>query len=751
MARARLITTAFNAGELSPLLDGRVDQDRYFTGCKTLSNAIPTVQGPARKRGGTRHLGLTKVQNRRAWFSDFVFSVTQAYVLEWGHLYLRFWTNRGQLLEPTLPLEVVTPYTEADLVTVEGTFALRVVQSRDVLWIVHAENKHPPRRLTRLGATSWTLTDEDFKGGPFRDINQDAAQTVYASNETGAARTITASSAIFLPGHVGSLILIESPNPGTVAPFQVSVTYVVGSIIRNSGNVYECVLDNGTSASAQRYVPVHTEGDATDGKYTWRYLHSGYGWAKITAVAGGGLSCTVDIVSRFPAQVVGSGNATRRWAFSQFSSVYGWPNEICFFRERLCYFRNNMFFASVIGDFNNFARKEAGAVTKETALALTLASDKVEQIRWARDMRGLVCGSPRAEIAIAEQTNQQVFAADNVKSEPQTEYGARLIRPLRVGEDTLFVERAGHRVRAYRFSFEVDKFKGEDLTVLSEHLFDGSELEGDEEQDEREVVDWTYQQQRDSLVWCALSDGTIACLTLNKERGVIAWTPHYIGGDGFVEAVQSIPSPDGRTDDLWLIVRRTVGGVTQRSVEYLTDYRLVKKGSGEYVGADASVTYRGAPLTVIPGLGHLNGKEVVICADGSNHPVRTVSGGQITLDRAASVVHVGYRFAMRLQPMRPEVQGRGGTSQMAKKSISDIWLRVRSSIGGRVGKSFTKMDEIKTLNTSRPFGQPPALFTGDIKMSDNGGYDNDGYVCIEHDLPLPFTAVALVLVIDVTD
>lgn len=750
MPRAKPILTSFNGGELSPLLDGRVDQDKYFTGCKTLTNFIPTVQGPARRRGGTRHVGLAKFGAKRAWLADFVFSAGQAYILEFGDLYLRFWTNRGQLLNDAMPYEIATPYSEADLVTAEGTFALRTLQSSDVMWIVHSEGKHPPYRLSRRGAIDWTLAPEEFTDGPFRDVNTDSALTMQASGTTGTV-TVTANSALFKPGHVGSLLVLNSFNPSTVAPYQTYKSVSIGDRVRNAGNVYEAqnAFTYSSGDQTQRYVPTHTEGDAYDGAVTWRYLHSGYGWGKIISVSGDGLSCQLQVTSRLPEEVVSA--STRRWAFSEFSSVYGWPTGIAFFKERLTYTRGKQVFHSIVGAFTNFARKDAGAVTSETAMSLSLAADKLDNIRWLAQSRTLVIGSARAELALGEQTTQQVYSATNVQNVPQTEYGSRLLRPLRVGESVLFVERAGHRIRDMKFDFTIDRYKAEDITVLSEHIFDGSEVLGDTEQEQRDIVDWAYQQQRDSIVWCVLSDGTLASLVFNRERGVIAWTPHYLGGDAVVEAVQSTPSPDGRTDDAWFIVRRTVNGQTQRSIEYMTDYRLVKKGAAEAVHVDCGTTYRGAATKVVTGLAHLEGQTVSVCVDGSNHPDKVVSGGQITLDRTGELIHVGYRFVSRMQTMRLEVQGGGGTSQTARKGIAEVWLRLQSTIGGRVGPTFDRMDEIRTLDPRKPVGTPPALYSGDYKLQFPGGYETDAYVCYEQRMPLPATLVAVVLRVQIND
>lgn len=750
MPRARPITTSFNGGELSPLLDGRVDQDKYFTGCKTLQNFIPTVQGPGRRRGGTRHVGVVKDSTKRAWLADFVFSLGQSYVLEFGHLYIRFWTNRGQLLSGGSPYEIVTPFIEADLQTADGTFALRTLQSGDVMWIVHAEGKYPPYRLSRLGATNWTLIQDDIPDGPFRDVNTDNTVTMIAGATTGVV-AVTASAPVFKPGHVGSLLMLFSMNPGTVFPWNPSGSYVVGQQARNGGNIYESRTNYTWAAnSTQRYVPTHTEGDANDGIITWRYLHSGYGHGRITAVAPDGLSCTLALITALPAEVVSSD--TRRWAFSEFSAEYGWPTGVAFFKERLTYSRGRQVFHSVTGDFRSFKSRDAGQVTAETAMSLTLASDKLDGIRWLTQSKALLIGSARAELALGEQTTQSVYSATNVQNTPQTEYGARLIRPLRVGESVLFVERAGHRVRDMKYDFSIDRYKAEDVTVLSEHIFDGSEIAGDVEQEQRDIIDWTYQQQRDNLVWCVLSDGTLASMVFNRERGVIGWTPHYIGGtDVKVEAVQSIPSPDGRTDDTWFIVSRTVNGARLRSVEYMTDYRLVKKGIPEAVHVDGSVTYRGAPATVITGLGHMEGQTVQACVDGSNHPPKVVTGGQITLDRAGSLVHVGYQFISRMQSMRLEVQGGGGTSQTARKGISEVYLRLQSTVGGRVGPNFERMDAIKTLDPAKPVGSPPIVTNGDYQIQFPNGFDTDGYVCYEQAMPLPATLVAIILRVQIND
>jgi hypothetical protein len=763
--RARHILTSFNGGELSPLMDGRVDQDKYFTGCRTLSNYITTPQGPARRRGGTRRVGEVKDSSARTWFSNFVFSPTQAYILEWGNTYLRFWANRGQLLSLGVPYEIVTPYETADLITAEGTFALRMQQSDDIVWITHIEGKYPVYRLSRFGATSWTLVPEVFTDGPFRDVNTDSSKTVYSSaaGSVGASVTITASSPIFVAGHIGSLFRLSTFNPSTITPYQPSKNVTAGDRVRNAGNVYQAQNSYTYPAGGsltQRYVPTHTEGDAFDGEVTWRYLHSGYGWGKITAIGGGGTTATLLVSNYIPEECTGAGNATRRWQFSEFSSVYGWPTNVGFFKERLVYLRGKQIFLSRVAGFTSFDRLDAGVITSETAMVLYLSS--VNTLRWLAPAKDLLLGSSSGESAMNGQTQQQVFSAGNNVNTPQSQYGSRLLRHLQVADDILFVERAGHRVRDLRYMFQIDKYNAEDISVLSEHLFDGSEREGAPDQGQRDIVDWAYQQQRDSIVWCVCSDGSLAALVLNRDRSVLAWAPHYLGGDGIVEAVQTIPSPDTKTDDAWFIVSRQVNGATVRTVEYMTDYRLVKKGAAEAFHVDGGMTYRGVATSTITGLTWLAGKTVQVLNNGSKEADKVVSlAGVLTLDNPAVLnqpVHVGYKYASKLQTMRPEMQGGGGTSQTAEKSFGDLYFRFQSTIGGKFGPKFESaddptytMDRLPIMEYDRLMGEAPRLFNGDAKVSWPAGFTRDNYICYMQDDPYPATCVAIVGRLTVND
>jgi len=762
MPRIAPIWNTFNAGELSPLIDGRTDQEKYFAGCKTLCNFIPTVQGPATRRGGSRYLGRTRLAGR-AWLSTFEFNQAQSYVLEFSDQRLRFWVNRGQLLSGPDPYEIVTPWQAVDLVTEEGTFALRSVQSGDIMWLCHNIGAIRPQKLSRLGPTNWSIVAAPFVNGPFEDVDPDSSTTVTVSGVTGVI-TITADSPIFTDDDLGTSFYMEQKDGTGVRTWSAGSKVVLGDIRRYEGNYYRCTsVPAGAKPATGNNPPVHTDGrfwdgggtdDSPDDDFTstgveWLYLHSGAGWARIDTVAIDGLSATATFlpsngIVELPAVLTTDGS--NRWAKSAFSNDRGWPTSVTFFRERLVYARGRDLFMSVVGDYDNFMAKDGPDVTKETALHLRLASDRLDLIRWITPSAALLVGTARNELSVQEQTTQQVFAADNATTVPQTEYGSRLLEPIRVGSAVLFIQRAGRKLREMIYDYASDRYKADDLTVLSEHIVDAG------------VVDMDFQQEPDNIVWCVLGDGTLAALTYNRERGVVAWVPHKIGGqDVIVESVASIPSPDGRRDDVWLSVRRTISGETVRYVEMIEDSRLAEADTADAFYGDCGITYDGLPTKTVGGLVHLAGMTVQVLADGSAHVERTVTFNseaddwQITLNRESSKVQIGFDSPARLQTMRADGGAQDGTAQTRRKSLAEVWLRVLDTIGGLVGPSFDRLDPIPGLKPSNPVGTRPELFAGDRKIEFPAEYGTDGYICVQSSPMLPMTLVAITARMEIDD
>src|SRR6185295_703787 len=130
-------------------------------------------------------------------------------------------------------------------------------------------------------------------------------------------------------------------------------------------------------------------------------------------------------------------------------------------------------------------------------------------------------------------------------------------------------------------------------------------------------------------------------------------------------------------------------------------------------------------------------------ADGAVQPDKVVSGGAITLERAASVVQAGLYFSTRLVPMRPEAGAADGTSQGKTKRVDKLVVRFVDTLGGRAGRFGRTLDRISLRNPATPMGQAPMPATGDVEIDFDGDYDTDAYVEIAQDQPLPMKIAAI--------
>jgi len=152
------ILTNFTAGIFSPRLNGRVDISKYFNACRSLLNMIVFPHGGASRRFGTVFVAETKDSTEISRIIPFQFNVEQAYVLELGQKYLRFYMNNGQIMSGVTPYEIASPYATSTL------YSIQYVQNADTMRMVNSSVY--PQILTRSGHTAWTIASSTFIAAP---------------------------------------------------------------------------------------------------------------------------------------------------------------------------------------------------------------------------------------------------------------------------------------------------------------------------------------------------------------------------------------------------------------------------------------------------------------------------------------------------------------------------------------------------------------------------------------------------------
>jgi len=726
MAKVSPIQSAFNWGEFSPLMYGQARFERYDSALALCENFIPMIQGGLTRRPGTYFVSEVKDSSKQTRIVRFEFSTTQAYIIEFGNEYCRFYKDQGQILSGGNPYEIVTPYLEADV------FELNFTQSADVLYIVHPN--YAPRKLSRTGHTSWTLSTIEFKDGPYLATN--TGTTTITPSATSGNITLTASASLFASSDVGRLVRLAH----TPTLWAQTTAYAKDDVVRTKGGlIYICTTAGTSSGSGDG--PEGTGGAISDGTVIWAYVSGGgrfWGWAKIT----GYTSATV--VDAAVQTKFGATTATLDWRLGVWSGTTGYPSTVTFYEDRLFFAGSsanpNRLDGSKSGDYENFApTNTAGVSAADNALAFTLNSNTVDIVRWlVGDEKGLLIGTAGSEWVLRPAASSEALSPTNVSARPSTTYGSAAVTPIRVGKSVLFVQRSGRKVRDYAYVFEADGFRAPDVTVFAEHITKGG------------LIEMAYQQEPVGTLWAARADGTLLSCLFNREQDAIGWGRHIIGGsfgngNAVVESVASIPSPSGTYDEVWLVVKRTVDGDTVRYIEYMT--KVFSSDDGDTVEdafyVDSGLTYDSTPATTITGLDHLEGEPVKVLADGSAHPDCVVSSGEITLSRSASVVHAGLGYNSNGQTLRIEAGAADGTAQGKTKRIHRVAFRFHETVGAKIGPDADSLDELTFRQPSDPMDEAVPLFSGDKSENWSGDYDTKGQIYFRQDQPLPFTLLGI--------
>lgn len=708
--KASPIQNSFNAGELSPQLKGQFNLAKYKNGCEVMTNFMPLVHGPARKRPGTRFVSEVKNSANATRLVTFEYSLTQAYVLEFGNNYVRFYLDGGQVVSCMSAYEIVSPYSSADLAQLD------YAQSADVVYLAHPN--HPPYKLARLGATNWTLTEVAFDWPPFNDQNTTAV-TITSNAVTGSV-TLTASAATFTASSVGDHIRFEEVIESKYNQWTTGVAVSAGAYNTYQGRLYY-TAGGGTCGSRP---PIHSSGSESDGAVTWVYQHDGAGYVEVT----GYTSTTVvtgTVIKQLPASAT-SGSV--KWSTGAWSPTNGYPRTVTFYEDRLWFAgslsKPQTLWASVSGDYENHQY----GTNDDDALNYTINTQDMNTIQWLSPGKVLAIGTAKGEFTLSATQISDPVTPTNVRIVPQTTFGCALgVRPLRIGSSILFLQRAGRKIREYTYDFQTDSYVAPNMNLLADHITEDG------------IVDMAYQQEPAQVVWAPVATGDLMGMTYERAEEVVGWHRQDVGG--VVESVVSLPHWDGDQDVTFMVVRRTINDSTKRYVEYIEKYRTDEQA----FFVDCGLTYDGSPTTSITGLGHLEGETVTILTDGYVHPARTVTAGAVTLQKAASVVHVGLGYTSTVKTMPIEAGSQDGVSQGKTMRLAQVVIRLHETGPGlHFGPDSDHLDELHMRGSGDAMDAPVPLFTGDTEILPwPGEYQKAPQMTIEHRLPLPCTLVAL--------
>lgn len=514
-------------------------------------------------------------------------------------------------------------------------------------------------------------------------------------------------------------------------------------------------------------------------------------------------------------------NATDVWAFGAWNPGFGYPAEVEFYSDRLCfantYRQPQTLWMSKAGSYVEFGRNVP--LLDTDAITLTINARQVNAIKELVPLSDLIVMTTSAEWRLTTGADE-VVAPGKTGFKPQTFYGTAGMSAQVVGETAIFVQGRGNIVRDLGFEFTKDGYTGNDLTIYASHLVQG-----------HQIVDVAYQQAPYNAVWLVRDDGALLSLTYVREQEVVGWALHWT--DGYFESVCTVP--DGDENAVYVTVRRTIAGVEKVYLERLesrdltdqrdaffvdsgltydgrnrpgtqtvtgggnwdpnevltmtasvatwtgatdvgdivrlvirttervegeevvteTDHRFMIVGYGNATSVtvraigDVPVEFRGVAIAIwdlqrdtVAGLSHLEGKTVSVLADGNVQAQKVVTGGVVTLDRPAAVVHVGLPYTAMIESLDINVPGQE-TVRDRPKLINRVALLVKDTRGLFSGPDLNTLDEFK-MREFEPYEKSIDLADGVLDVNVTATWDKNGRFVVVQTDPLPATILSMI-------
>lgn len=375
----------------------------------------------------------------------------------------------------------------------------------------------------------------------------------------------------------------------------------------------------------------------------------------------------------------------------------------------VCYYDQRRVFA---GTNNNPQVVYATRTATETDLSVSVPSKTSDAISFriaAREMSRIRHMVPINDILVlTDNVEYRVGTGDespmqynNIVAKPQTFNGANSMRPLVAQNSVIFASVSGKQVYEINYDRTTMTYAASDISILASSVVAGG------------IVAGGYGRSPFGIAWFADNSGAMRSLTYQPDQEVRAWSSHLLADGGEVESVSVLPSTGGFGDPVFMVVQRTLRGVSCRCLEFMypPSARDEALADAYYVDCGAQFTPSG---NVVRHLHHLEGKSVDVLADGAYLGRYTVASGKITLPDTFSKVAVGlpmtacYVATMPLVLDAAAAMGVGTLRNVTRvflwaKGTNGVMVMTRSPVSGDSPTVEFSMADPGDISTPAPF------------------------------------------------
>lgn len=594
--------------------------------------------------------------------------------------------------------KTATPFNASELREVD------YVQAFDVVYWAHLN--HDPTKLVRSGHTSWAFTILTF--GPSIGIPAGVGGTATVANDDSENATTDAWAYFPQPRSYVVTAIDDETGQESRASAEVTLTNDL-SLKRNYNTVTWGVVAN---ANRYRIYAADNEQD--------------FGWVGDTDA----LTFRDDYL--MPDLTDGPPEG-----FNPFT-LLGNPSTVTFFEQRLAWARMknspNALAFSRSADFENMDHSRP--TRADDSVVSRIAAQKVNSVNALVPMERLLALTGNGVFIIVGSNDDYISANPPPRAVRQSGRGASRLKPIVTDEVVFFSPAIGSGVRTLGFTFEIDGYRSNDVSIFSSGFFEGFD-----------ILSWSYAEDPLSVIWAARDDGKMPAFTWQQEQQVWGWT--LCETDGLVLDVCTVQEQDESRN--YLIVRRTVNGVVKTFLERMASAKWEDQADACYL--DCAVTFLVDTPQQAFYVPHLAGAtNVQALADGFAIKGLTVDAlGLVDLGYAVQrVVHIGLGYECLIETLPLMVQGSGGEIANRKQQTGHIVVQVTDTrIGGlEIGRRLlsdagvSKMYPVKARR-DEALGKATALFTGMRTVDTEPVLSGETTAILRHNDPTPFTLTAV--------
>lgn len=479
----------------------------------------------------------------------------------------------------------------------------------------------------------------------------------------------------------------------------------------------------------------------------------------------------------------------------------GYPGTVTYFEQRLVYGATinspEKVSLSQTGNYSNF--NKSFPLRDDDAINFIISSRKVNAVRHFVPLEDLIILTSGGEWKAT--SGDSAFTVYNIRLRAQGYLGCSNVAPVVTNGNVLFMQARGNMVRDLAYNFETNGYRGNDLSIMARHLFRGHTIDEWALSEVPHNILWcirsdgallglTYLKEHDIFAWhqhdtdgtfesvCSIPEGDEDAVYFIVKRTIDGVTKRYVerlesrnfdnvedayfvdSGSSYISTPVSVENITAANPP---VVTATTHGYSNGDIIRMTEVEgMIEVNHINYTIANVTantfelVGINGAGYTAyesggdiritvknLSGLDHLEGKSVVILADGSVQPKRIVTDGAIELQENASEIHVGLSYESRITTLdiaRPDTP----TIQNKEKKVNSVSMRFYKSRGGLFGNDTP--DEVLTplkQRTTEKYGQPTKMVTDVQSIVLDPTWNSNGRFTVVQRDPLPMTILTL--------